>query len=908
MNARATSMSCAAVCFACSLPEPSAAQAGEPAAPAAQRVEITGSLLPRAGTETALPVMVLTADDLAKAGVRTFEDAMQLVAQNQTIVGAARSVSTLGAASLADLRGLGPAATLVLVNGQRVVKGPYREWGVDLNTLPAVAIERIEVLTDGASSTYGTDAVAGVVNVITRREYEGGQVGASVRAPQHAGGEQYGVNLIGGLGSLTGQGYNVYAGLDGTRQGRIRATDRAYASRVYQPERGYEATRQETFPGNYSQLPAIVLTNPALPGCRPPQSIYIPAIATNACRHDTKSDEDVTPDIERWSLLARGTLAFGDGHTAAVEYWRAYSRTEVSNETSAFGPMTMTASSPYFPGGAAGVPITDPAFDRSRPISVTWRTVEVGPRRRHEEVVTQRLLAEVQGRYAVWHYRLSAHASRADADVHFTNGFVNARAVADGVRGTGGAPFLNPFGPQSDAGLAYLEASEINGRMQRATGSLHGANGVFSGDLAQLPAGPLAFAVGAEVRQEKLEFRNDFSLTRIPGSTLTSAEDTAGRLRSRAVFTELNLPLLRDAPMAKRLEASLAVRHDDYERIIAARSPKLAARWQVSPPLLIRASLAHGFILPPVSLLYGTSRVSPISQRRNDPLLCPGGVPVAGADPLRDCNALFNVFFGANADLKPSRSRSWLAGFVVDVTSDASVSVDYFHYDIDRYPTAVSLAEAFNDPVTFAAHFVRCRQLTPERAAAFGCMPASVDSIAYIDQRWMNGGRAIVRGVDLGVNAHGDIAGLGRLRFKLNASYWDRNAVQVLPGGVFREYAGRYAGGIGSPRWQYVAQLGWERGAWSARLVNRFKSGYRDSNEVTLDPAVNHRVGHWSVFDATVTFRGSAGRTLTAGLLNVFDQEPPFSNQRNTIQDGYDPRIASPLGRALFLQASYRFR
>ena len=908
MNARATFAACAAACTSGCLPGPAAGQAD--AAGPGQRVEITGSLLPRAASETALPLHVLTAEDLAKAGAKTLEDALQLVAQNQTWVGSSWSVTTTGAASVADLRGLGSSLTLVLVNGQRIVTEPYREFGVNLNMLPTAAIERIEVLTGSASAMYGSDAIAGVVNVITRREYPGGRLGVSVRVPQAAGGDQYHVNLIGGHGSLATQGYSIYAGVDATRERRIRTVDRDYA-RAYQPERGYDATSTVTFPGNYSQRPGVVSTNPALPGCRPPGSVYIAARSTDACRHDTTNEEDLTPEIERWSLLTRGTLALGGEHTVSVEYFRGYNRMTVRHESTPLEQMDMTPASPFFPGGAAGVPITDPALDPLRPISVAWRAVEAGPRTRHEVGVTQRLLAESAGRHGGWHYRATVQASRTESDLVFQSGFLDRSRVVNGVLGVGGAPFLNPFGPQTPTGLAWLEASQISGHMQRAKGELRGIDGTVSGDLVSLPAGPLSLAIGAEVREQRLEFRNDFSRTRLQGSLLQLAEDTSGRIRSRAVFGELKIPLVRDAPAARSLEATLAVRHDRYEEIGDAATPQVALRWQVGRPLLLRASRAHGFAVPPITLLYGTSQLTR-TIARNDPLLCPAGVPVAGADPVRDCNARFNLLTGANPELKPQHSRSWSAGFVVDVARQASLSVDYFDYRIGGYFGTIPVADAFNDPVTFAAQFVRCSQLAPDRAATFGCAPApaTVDPIAYIDRRFVNIAAAFNRGIDVAFNARGEVDGFGQVKLAWSGTYWKNNALQRLPSTVPVEFAGAYASGIGSPRWQYVAQLGWEGGPWSVRFVNRFKSGYRDSNQSTLDPAVfgNHRVRSWSVFDATLTFTGVAGLTLTAGLLNAFDKDPPFSNQLDTVQGGYDPRVASPLGRALFLEAAYRWR
>ena len=883
-----------------------AATAGE----AEQRVEITGSLIRRAEAEAALPVVVLKGEDLARAGVRTVEEALQYVAQNQPTVGTSQSVHLAhGGAAWADLRALGVGLTLVLLNGQRVVKNPYDDFATDLNALPMVLIDRIEVLTGGASSTYGTDAGAGVINILTKREFSGGELALSARRPQAAGGDQNGAQLSFGRGSLQADGYNLYAGIDLLRADAIRARDRDF-SRRQQPEFGLHRTATNTFPGNYTQQPAIDSTNPTLPNCDPPQSVPTPPTsAPNACRFDTWAYEDLVPAVQRWSMLARGTHTLGATQTVALEYFRAFNRIEARIGPTPLTAMPMTSASPYFPGGAAGVPVSDPALDRSRPIAVAWRMVAAGPREHSDENTTQRLLAEWMGQHARWDFRLTAHASTADVRKAFGSGYVNRRRIVDGVAGANGAPFLNPFGDQTADGQAWIEGSEITGEVQRARGRLSSINGTIGGDLLQWPSGPVSLALGAELRKESLDFRNDFNRIRqAESSGLALAEDIAGKTRSRALYAELNMPLLRDRTLARSLELALSVRHDRYDSFGGATNPKASLRWQPAERLLLRASYNRGFTTPPLTLLYRPTVIGS-TPRLNDPLLCPGGVPTPGADRSRDCNATFARLSGGNPELQPMRSRGWSAGIVLDLTRQVSISIDRFDYRVTDTLGAPATPLVFDDPVSYAAFFVRCSQLTPERAAALGCVAGPVDPLAYIDGRWLNMGTSLSRGTDLGVTVRSDPGPAGRFTLNWNGSYLSRVASQQLKGGPFVEFAGRWVGAA-VPRWQHTVQLAWERGTWSARLVNRYKSGYDDANVDTLDNAVfgHNRVGAWSVFDVTLSYRGIDNIMVTAGLLNALDTDPPFSNQNALFQTGYDARIASPEGRALFLQASWRFR
>lgn len=219
-----------------------------------ERVEVTGSLIRRIDTEMALPVVNLNVSELQKAGASNAEQALSFVTQNQVGTPTSRSVSgTNGGAAYANLRNLGSSRTLVLLNGKRIVNQPYSAAAVDLNTLPSVALDRIEVLADGASAIYGTDAIAGVVNFITRKEYEGVSVGGKVQIPEQGGGEVYLANLLGGYGNLSSQGWNVYGGLTFRRQQPLNGTERGFMETSYIPSRGFNATSPITFPGSYSQ-------------------------------------------------------------------------------------------------------------------------------------------------------------------------------------------------------------------------------------------------------------------------------------------------------------------------------------------------------------------------------------------------------------------------------------------------------------------------------------------------------------------------------------------------------------------------------------------------------------------------------------------------------------------------------
>ena len=881
-----------------------------------ERVEVTGSLIKRVEGESALPVVVISADELQKAGVKTAEAAVQFIAQNQSTVNSSGSIgSTNGGAAYADLRALGVERTLVLLNGQRIVKNPYSGVATDLNVIPTVAISRIEVLVDGASATYGTDAIGGVINIITRRDYQGAEVGGSVKLPEDGAGEQYNANFTVGFGSLAKDGFNVFGGFAYTKEEKIAAVDRDYLSSGIIPDKGVYLTSGTTFPGNYSQAVNGVATNPTLPGCAPTKSILIPGIfGPNSCRYDFTQDIDLTSEVERWSLFGRGSLALGADHTASLEYFMAYNKVGNNVAPTPLTSLPMRANNPYYPGGSAGVPITNPRLDPTLPISVGWRMLPAGPRASEIENTTQRVLGELEGTVlGNWNYRVSALYSDSQVDNTFTNGYVSRQKIIDGLAGANGAPFLNPFGPQTEAGNAYIMANKILGQVQDISGSLWGINGTISGDLMQLPAGPLSAAFLASYQKEDIEFKNNFTLIRQAASSgLELAEDTSGDIRNYAFAAEFNVPILRNAPFAKSLEIPIAVRYDDYDVSGSTTNPKIGVRWQTNDSLLIRGSYNTGFRAPGVFDLYAPNSVTFTASPYNDPVLCPGGNPVPGADPARDCGQQFRQLQGGSETVQPEESDSWSVGFVFDVARNASFSIDYFNTKVKGTIGALPETAIFGDTVAYADKFVRCSQLSPSAAAAIdACVPGPVDPLAYIVTTTANLGDIKTSGVDIAFNYRTDPTAWGGFTFALNGTYLTKWEQQLVKGGDFYDALGNYSFELDFPvpRWQHVIQVGWQSGAWSANLFNRFKSGYTDFNNFTLDDAIygQNNVGNWSVYDLSVSWTGVKGLTVTGGVLNLMDRKAPFSNQASTFQAGYDPRITDPVGRAWFLQGSYKF-
>ena len=875
-----------------------------------ERVEITGSMIKRSETESALPVTTISSEELRRAGVTTAEQAMTFIAENQSATNSSNSVgSSNGGASFVDLRGLGASRTLVLLNGQRVVNNPYLGVAVDLNTIPTVAIQRIEVLRDGASAVYGTDAIAGVVNIITRKEYEGISVAAQGTWPQQSGGENYSANILGGYGSLDKQGWNIFGGFTYTKQEALRAVDRDYTASGLILDKGMAKTSGTTFPGNYSQSSTGVATNPTVPNCNPPTSVLVPDVfGPNSCRYDYTAAIDLIGLQEQWSALARGTLALGTDNQVFFEYFRAYNELTTTIAPTPLTGLSMPPTNPFYPGKGA-TPITNPNLNTNANISVGWRMEPAGGRQQRVENTTDRAMLGLQGEGAGWSYNATGYYSGAQVDQFFTNGYVSAPGIRAGIGGTGNAPWLNPFGSQSSAGDQYILANKILGQVQSIEGTIWGINATASKEIFKWAQGSVTMAVGAEYRKEEVSYTNNFALIRQAASSgLELAEDAAGDRDVTALMAEFNIPFL------KTMELGLALRWDDYSDVGSNVSPKVSYKWKALDNMLLRASYNQGFRAPTLYDIYSPNSITFTADSWNDPVLCPNGKPVAGADPARDCGQQFQSQQGGNKALQPETSDSWSLGLVFDISRNMSASIDYWNTKIKDTVGVIPETSIFTSPAQYASYYVRCSQLTPAQQAALVATCGgqnTVDPLAYIVQTQQNLGSIKAEGIDLSFTARSGASEFGTFGLSMQGTYLLKWQQQLEPNGVYYDALGNYSTDLGFPamRWKHVIMANWNYGAWGVNVFNRLSSKYKDQNQTEFGGEFDdNTVGGNSVWDLTGSWTGVKGLTVSAGILNLFDERAPFSNQGTTFQVGYDPRFSSPLGRQFFVRLGYEFK
>lgn len=881
-----------------------------------ERIEITGSSIRRAAVEGALPVTVIKVEELTKQGVTTTEQAMARIAANQSNFGASQAIgATTGGKSEADLRGLsGPTAsnankTLVLLNGRRLANHAFDAAAVDLNAIPLAAVDRIEVLRDGASAIYGSDAISGVINFVLKRDYKGLEVSAQTVQPRASGGGGSNrINLTGGYGSMAEQKFNLFGTLDIRKQSALEAKDRPFSKTGIIRGAVGAGTSGTSFPGDLDGF------EPTLPNCNPPGSI--PNTAGTACRYDFTRDIDILTENKQVTGLLRGTLALTPDHTLSAEFLHANNK-GTARVAPAPTSSDIPTTSPFFPAGATARPIRDrnnpgnpndtsPCFwdNCVSGGSANWRQVPAGKRTSGDDTTTSRALVELSGLLAGWDYRTALGTTKNKSEASVKRGYVNDGMIRDGVFNG----IINPFGAQTAAGQAAIDAAQVIAPTQIGENKVNFVDLRVSKELMQLPAGAMAGAFGVEYRTEKSGFEALDITAQLGSLGIDPDGDTSGKRKMAAAYAELNIPI------TKQLEITPALRFDKYSGTGNTVNPKLAMRYQPMRELMFRGSANTGFRAPTLYEIYQPQALTFTSDSYNDPLLCPGGnavsVPAAGVACdqqvlQRNVGPVPNG--GSASALEPEKAKNFSVGLVFDPASNVTFSVDYWTIKVSNLISGLPEQEIFGSAAKYASRFVRCSQIPATGAGisrddidACGAYSATLDPIAYIDTPTENLGTMKTRGLDLSAAWRSGATPYGVFGLSIDGTYVIAFKYQRERGGQFINAVGRYSDNAPVFRWQHVAVATWSMGDWSALLAQRYKSGYVDQDGVNA-------VGSYALHDLAVTWTGVKNLSVTAGINNLFDRNPPLSGQVTTFQRGFDPRFTDPLGRALMLRANYKF-
>jgi iron complex outermembrane recepter protein len=908
----------------------------------AQRIEITGSSIKRIAAEGALPVITLSKSDIQRTGATSVRDLVQLLPAMQGFTTGSDTVNGQGGGTTtASLRNIGELYTLVLLNGRRVA--PFNTGStVNLEQLPLAAIERVEILADGASAIYGSDAIAGVVNFITSKNTTDGTVDLRVVIPQKEGGKESQASITKGFGDLDRDGFNVLVGASFEKEDKIKASDREFSKSGVIP---FTHNGQQYYFWQLSanaNPPNVLINDGDLDFYAP--TLFLPNGNCGAdpaslrqgdtCRFDYTATLEARPEAERKNFFASANFKIGKDVTAFAEL--LFSDVIMTGRYApAAQPLPMALNGALFnryivPTAAAR------GFNIADVTSVTYlmRLRDAGLRANDFKTKASHIVLGVEGSVFGWDGQLSYTRSGNKQNDNFAGGFASRneldRLIANGS--------FDPFAQGTGSPSAALASAVLTGPVSDTKVDLNTLSIKASRPLFTLPGGSAYGGFGVDILAQR--YANNPSpitmgpnalqpnFTDFPVGTGNGSLPFDTRRDSRGVYGEFVAPVL------KALELNAAVRYDAYDAAenkrnfvdgIPAASVKqgddaskttykFGLRFNPTPALVLRASVGTGFRAP---TLFDIARplqdFGVISVQR--------ACPVAAGDPLfPGCRPNptqwklqtgGNPLTGANG-LKPETSDQWSFGVVFEPTNWFTGKVDVWGVKVKDAITAIPEDTAFDNFERYRALFsVTNDSATNRPILTFNQVP--VNSAVLESQ-----------GVDVDLLLRNNTP-IGRLTTQLQTTYLVKSYFDLGFGNGKESSMSR----VGADdrvafRWLVRLRATLDTGAFSNTLSVSWKPGYIDQSYTADDGTVRlrgadgtpgdfvgiegHKVGSYSQLDWQGKWNFSKALTFTAGIKNLLDEQPPFTIK--TVagnQLGYDPRYADGVGRSFYLQGTFRF-
>jgi len=910
-----------------------------------------GSRIPRTTPDAAAPIVVLTREDLRRTGLTSLGD----ILQELTYSGAALNTlfnSGGNGETQVDLRNLGAKRTLVLVDGRRWIAN--LGGAVDVDAIPLAIVDRVEVLLDGASAIYGSDAIAGVINVVTRSAIDGAEASAYLGENEEGDGrtEQYDL----AIGSTTDRG-NVALVASHTEQDPILAGDREISENLLFGFSGNNVNVGSSsttpfgrfgFSANGGRLPngapGTLVLIPGRPGTA--AGDYRPYVAATDGYNFAPDNYILTPQ-ERTSLFVQGRYQLTDSisFNTAIAYNERRSGQQLAAIPFVFGTagsglnrFTIPANALYNP---FGVPVTRAQYRN---------TIEL--RNFNQDADTFYFSGGLEGSFDLVdrHFSWDVNYIYSDNELRNANTGqydVNRLALglgpsfrdANGVAtcGTPTAPIagcvpLNIFGgpggfTREMADFAgFTEQDNIYKKTYDYTASV-------TGDLFELPAGPLGFAAGYEYRRES-GFDQPDALTASGASTSNFRQPTEGGFHLDEFYAEFNIPILKDLAFAEVFEISVAARYSDYSNFGDTTNPKFGFRWQPISDVVLRGSLSENFRAPSISELFtGNSDNFPTlfdpcaaSQSPSGEVLarCRNGIGGILPVPIGwdQTNSQIRTTIGGNPDLDPetARTKTLGVGWSPSWAQGLEVQLDWYHVRVEDLIAPRNVQAVMDD----------CYRNGSLNACAFITREASGDLLDAFTGLQNLPGFIETEGYDLVVDYRFE-TDFGRFGIDWRStylSYYERTLepselVRVSELGSGGNLAGTYfdRGNI-YPRIRSNITTSWERGDWAASVAARYVSGTDEDCGLPVvfgqpalcsdpdfeDPQfggspVNRLDDAW-YFDVQASWDAPWNARITAGLRNAFDEDPPVSF--STFAGNFDPSYELP-GRFWYVRYRQAF-
>ncbi|NVD99705.1 TonB-dependent receptor [Massilia sp. BJB1822] len=927
-------------------------------------VYVTGSNLKRTNNEAPSPVQVITSKDIKDSGAATVAELLKQVpalSGNGNFDSNENNFAT--GVSTASLRGLSSTSTLILLNGRRMTPAAYADPNngnstlYDLNSIPLSALERVEVLKDGASAVYGSDAIGGVINFITKTNYQGGQISAHTGANDDGNFKRSGINAFYGVGDIDTDGYNVFVTADVTKRDRVKRSDAKdiewekyrflngrYATPYGSTISSHPTFYRETAPGSnfFSATQKNAATNLVTrPDCDPSQQLVGSTamglaktsvwIGRTFCNFDTTPYREAMGDGKDSSVMSRGVLKLGQNTRAFAEV--AYSR----SERDFTGAPSAISISPVtnFTSAGIGVPYQtvlpighpdNPFKDSRASVAYRFENLRGGSRNINDNT---RLLVGVEGTLGTWNWESGVLWNQAKRkDTNFGMMYL---------------PTLRKL--NAGTSLAELSKDPTLGRdvSNDNRASILQWDGKVSTEFGQLGGGAMGLAIGAEVRREKIKLRPDDVLSRgdiygLVNSIIDGERDV------KSAFVELRTPFL------KNFEMDFAGRLDKYPGIKTNFVPKVGAKWTLNDKVALRSTFSKGFRAP--ALVQVTPGGAQFFQSEIwDPRRCEldRTTPKPGAVDA-DCSKSAAGTGGANPDLVPEKSKSYSLGLILSPTSNIDLLFDAYQISKKGEVALGSTDEALANEATNPAGVVReSSPLTWVKDANGNPVPNS-GPLLMVRLPWKNQASVEVQGMDIEVRHRLNMGEWGALRSAVNASYMhsyrivqsEGDAAHNLVGSIARRRDQHVDSDLALPRWKSSFTTTWSKGDHTVNASVNFvgpvsllrvydgKTKYdqpfchfgtakptdaapdRDTSVPNYEAHFPKcSINSWTTVGLGYTYTGIKNLTLNFNIQNLFDKAAPYDPKEGTSVGapltGYNESLHNNYGRYFKVSASYNF-
>lgn len=781
--------------------------------------------------------------------------------------------STANGAASISLRGLGADATLVLVNGRRVAISSFAESittnFVDINTIPVAAIERVEVLKDGASAVYGSDAVAGVINIVLRKDFDGFEVSAGYGDVTSGSAAETTASAIWGT---SGEDSNFTMIFDYFHNDTLSNTERGPAGSANQSARGGDDNRSSRgFPGRFfvddGEGGVTIQRDPACPAGS------IGGSTGQTCLYDYGPWNLLIPEAERTGLMLLGHKGLGGG-------------VEVFTEIAVQHNTSVAQGAPTPLDETAGLTLNNHPNDPYPGVGVNavgisrFRTVDAGPRQWSIETDNLRAVIGLRGSLNDWDWEVGLQRARSESTQtgNRSQGWVRTDFLQQELTAGRYSPFGATFNPQSV--IDAITTSLVRQGLSELT--MYDAQ--ITGSLFDMSAGPVMMAAGVEYRDEHVSDVPDDQFQRglIFGTEAVSA---AASRNNWSAFVEFSVPLVES------VELQLAGRYDKYSDFGDTINPKVALRWAPTDELALRASWGQGFRAPSLAQIgLGPSQDSEFFA---DTYGC-------ADNPAYCANTDFLIIFAGNPDLQPETSETFNVGAVWQPTDALSFSLDFWDITqdrkIDRVPRIfVYTANCNNQASTI------CVRGAPLPGDTLG-------PLSFIRNGFVNISSQKAQGLDLATYYNMDLSA-GSLTLGLDYSRLLKFESVVLNATGLAFETQDFTGEYEYPEDRASLTGDYQIGDWGIHARANYISGFNDFR--LLSPPVGpvgHKVGSSTTANVQFTYTGIKNTKVALSIDNVFDEFPPFAiGDGNNDLYGYVRDIHNPRGRFWSLRTTYSF-